>query len=118
MDMKPDDIKELLLRSVTDELTDEERSILDGVALPGYEFKPDFRSKVMNVVGKAGMRIMTGREKLRSFDTAFLRIAITGVAAIVILALTLLLDQGSLSYDTLLGIDNNMDDSLISLLVD
>ncbi|HCC69856.1 MAG TPA: hypothetical protein DEQ09_01685 [Bacteroidales bacterium] len=116
--MKPAKLKELLLRSLSSELGKNDRAILEKELLADYRFSEGFRDRVMKsiVTGKA---FITGEsEILRSFDSVFIRVAIPGAAAVIILALSLLLSQGSLSYDTLLGIDNNVDGVLISLLAE
>jgi len=110
--------KELLLKSVTEELDHEERAILDGALLPYHSFNPGFIERVISKTGIESVPVYLRPDFLRSFNIGFKRVALTGVAAILILAVSLLLTQGSLSYDTLLGIDNQVDESLISLLVE
>jgi len=116
--MKPEKLKELVLSSLTEELGDEDRNVIEKEVLPDYSFSPEFRTVLMSRISKAGRSILAGREFIRTFDVFFTRIAIMGIAAILILAISLFLNEGSLSYDTLLGIDNQVDDGLISLLVE
>ncbi|HUS87558.1 MAG TPA: hypothetical protein VMW76_09980 [Bacteroidales bacterium] len=116
--MKPEKLKELVLSALTEELGDKDRNVIVKEVLPDYNFSPDFRTVLMSRISKAGKSLIAGREFIRTFDFIFTRIAISGIAAILILAISLLLNEGSLSYDTLLGIDSQVDDSLISLLVE
>lgn len=116
--MKSEQFKELLLKSVTEDLEKEERLLMEAELLPEYAFSPGFSERVISKIGMDRMPVYLRPDFLRSFDLGFRRVALTGVAAILILAVSLLLTQGSLSYDTLLGIDTQVDDSLISLLVD
>ena len=110
--MKPEKLKDLLLRSLTSDLGSDERKVLEEELLTDHRFSEGFRDRVMK-----GIILVNGkREMLRLFDSIFMRVAIPGAAAVIILTLSLLLNQGSLSYDTLLGIDNEVDDVLISLL--
>ncbi|MBS0011641.1 MAG: hypothetical protein KFF49_09545 [Bacteroidales bacterium] len=114
--MKAEKIKDLILRSLSSRLEGDEREVLERELLADYKFSSDFRDRVMKGI-VSGRVLMNGkREILRSFDSIFMRVAIPGAAAIIILAVSILLSQGSLSYDTLLGIDNEVDGVLISLL--
>ena len=111
-------MREMLLRSLTEDIDDRERSLIESEALPAYSFSNGFGERVMRRIGSSSLPVFMRPDFLRSFDLGFRRVALTGVAAIVIMVITMLVTQGSLSYDTLLGIDNQIDDSLISLLVD
>ncbi len=116
--MKPGKLKDLLLRSLTSELKRNERDIIDREIISDRRFSEGFRDRVMSRIVSGKIYIIGKREIIRSFDKVFLRVAIPGAAAILILALSLLLSQGSLSYDTLLGIDNQVDGVLISLMAE
>jgi len=116
--MKPEEIKNLLLRSLTDEISENERLILEREALTDHKFSAGFRERLMSKIVAGKLIISSRRDMLRSFDRIFVRIALTGVAAILLLALSIFISQGSLSYDALLGIDDHVDDALLSLLVE
>ena len=115
--MKKDQIKELLLKSVSETLNREERRVVNEDLLPDYSFSEGFRERVLDKLGIEKMPVYLRPDFLRSLNIGFRRVALSGVAVILILIASILLSQGSLSYDTLLGIDTNVDDSLISLLV-
>jgi len=55
-------------------------------------------------------------ESVRNLNNVFSRIALTGVAAIVILLISIFMVQGSLSLDSFLGLGNSYDESLVYLL--
>ncbi len=114
--MKPEKLKDLLLRSLTSDLGSDERKVLEKELLTDHRFSEGFRDRVMKDIASGKILVNGKREMLRLFDSIFMRVAIPGAAAVIILILSLLLNQGSLSYDTLLGIDNEVDDVLISLL--
>ncbi|MFO7755395.1 MAG: hypothetical protein R6V34_05375 [Bacteroidales bacterium] len=116
--MKPGKLKYLLFRSLTSDLDNNERELIDRELISDHRFTEGFRERVMNRIVEGKIYINGKREILRSFDKVFMRVAIPGAAAILILALSLLLSQGSLSYDTLLGIDNQVDGVLISLMAE
>lgn len=115
--MKKDDVKELLLRSITDDISKEERVILQDNVLPDYKFSTEFNNKVMRQVSGLKISSLRRHDIIAGMDNAFLKIALTGAAAIILLAVSLFVSQGSLSYDTLLGLDTSVDEGLISLLM-
>jgi len=55
-------------------------------------------------------------EFVRSWNLAFYRIALTGVAAIVVLLLSIYIMEGSVSFNSLLGLSDNYDESIVCLL--
>lgn len=116
--MEPEKIKDLLFRSLSSDLEDNEREVLEKELLTDHKFSVGFRDRVMKHITSGRILINGKRELLRSFDSIFMKVAIPGAAAVIILVLSLLFSQGSLSYDTLLGIDNEVDGVLISLLAD
>ena len=118
IDMRNNDLKELVLRSITEDISDAERMQIEERAIYDYSFSNDFRERVMARLNPAEAWLLFGIDFMKSFDVIFKRVALVGLAAIIILAVSLFLSQGSLSYDTLLGLDNHVDEGLISLLVE
>ncbi len=114
--MKTEKLKDLLLSSLSSDLGDDEREVLEKELLTDRRFSEGFHNRVMKSITSGRMLINGKREMLRSFDSIFMKVAIPGAAAVIILVLSLLLNQGSLSYDTLLGIDNEVDGMLVSLI--
>ena len=111
-------LKELVLKSLTGELNEEEQELLYREAIPAYSFSYRFRDNVMERISKKAVFLLFRPDFLRSFNESFRRVAFAGVAAIVVLMVVMFISQGSISYDTLLGIDATIDDPLISLLVE
>lgn len=114
--MKPEKIKDLFLRSLSSDIDGDEREILERELFTDHRFSEGFSEKIMKKIARGKVLLNGKRELLRSFDSIFMRVAIPAAAAVVILIISILLSQGSLSYDTLLGIDNEVDGMLISLL--
>lgn len=114
--MKTEKLKGLLLRSLSTDLRSDEREILEKELLTDHKFSEGFHDRVMKRIASVKILVNGKRELIRSFDSVFMKVAIPGAAAVILLMLSLLLNQGSLSYDTLLGIDNEVDGVLISLL--
>lgn len=114
--MKKEDIKELLLKSLTEDLTEAERLVIESEAISDSSFSYGFADRIIARIEKGSLFLKP--DFINSLNLGFRRVALTGVAAILLLTVSLLLSQGSLSYDTLLGIDNQIDDSLVSLLIE
>ncbi len=117
IDMNNDDLRELLLHSITEDVSDKERRLIEEEAIYDYSFGNDFRERVMNRLEPVKTRLFSGIDFLRSFDIIFKRVALAGFTVIIILTISLLISQGSLSYDTLLGLDTHVDEGLVSLLI-
>ena len=116
--MKRKELTDLALKSLTDEISPEERNVIESELLQDHTFNAGFAERVLNSVNRAQSGFLFGYENLRSFTTAFNRLAITGIAAIILLAITLFISHGSLSFDTLVGIDTEVDEGMISLLLE
>ncbi|MDT8401220.1 MAG: hypothetical protein RQ743_05960 [Bacteroidales bacterium] len=116
--MEPGKIKDLFLRSLTAEISSDERTVLERRLLTDHRFSKGFTEKIMKKIASAKILVNGKHDLVRSFDSIFLRVAIPAAAAVVILVISILLSQGSLSYDTLLGIDNEVDGMLVSLLAE
>ena len=116
--MEREAANELMLRSLTEDISVKERELIESVLLVDSSFSYGFADKVISRLESLKRPSFFRPEFIRSLDFGFRRVALTGVAVILMLTLSLLLNQGSLSYDTLLGIDNMVDDSLVSLLIE
>jgi len=81
-----------------------------------YDFGKGFSDKVMEVVFKPALVIKREAEFIMNMNYAFKRIAITGVAAIVLLMLSIFLMEGSFSLNSFLGLSDSYDESIICLL--
>jgi hypothetical protein len=81
-----------------------------------YDFRKGFSDRVLDTVFKPVMVIKREAEFIRNMNYAFNRIALTGVAAIVLLIISIFLMEGSFSLNSFLGISNTYDESFISLL--
>ena len=63
-----------------------------------------------------GLTIVREVEDIKFMNLVFYRVAFTGVAAIVILLISIFLMEGSLSLNSLLGLRDNYDESIVCLL--
>jgi hypothetical protein len=78
-----------------------------------FDFSNDFNRKISErLSGLPASRLQS--EFLNSY--VFTRVALTGVAAILILLLTIFLTQGTLSFDSVLGLTDSSEESIVFLL--
>jgi hypothetical protein len=81
-----------------------------------YSFSKEFRDKVLNRIYNTGITINREIEFVRSMNFAFYRIALTGIAAIIILLISIFLMEGSLSFNSFIGLNDSFDESIVCLL--
>jgi len=81
-----------------------------------YDFSSDFTDKVLGRIYSSGKIITREVDFLKSLNFAFYRIALTGVAAIVVLLISIFLMEGSLSFNSFLGLSDSYDETMVSLL--
>lgn len=114
--MKPAEIKKLIISSLSPETDSEEiMNKLDDAGV-SYSFREGFRDRVLDRIFTAAVKVNREVDYIRSMNSVFYRIALTGVAAIVILLISIFLKEGSLSFNSFVGLTNNYDESIICLL--
>lgn len=114
--MKASEIRKLLISSLyadTDTTEIFKKMEESGVV---FDFKKGFSEKVLNKVFLAGITVNKEVEFVRSMTFAFNRIAITGIAAILLLLISIFLMEGSISFNSFLGLSNSYDESIVSML--
>ncbi len=114
--MKREEIKRLIEESLTNDAGSEDSARKLEEAGVTYDFSGNFREKVMDRILRTGVVVNREVEFVRSWNNAFFRIAITGVAAIIILLLTLYISEGTFSLNSILGMQDSYDESIICLL--
>lgn len=114
--MKPAEIKKLIIGSLSADAVSEEayRQLADESY--SYDFSKGFTDKVINKIFAAAMAVNREVEFVKSMNYVFYRIAFTGVAAIVILLISIFLMQGSISFNSFLGLSDTYDESIVCLL--
>ncbi len=114
--MKASEIKNLMISSLNDDA--------DAIEVPGrlekegisYNFSHNFSDKVLNKLFSAGLILKREVEFVKYMNFAFYRIALTGVAAIAVLLISIFIIEGSLSLNSFLGLSDNYDESIVCLL--
>lgn len=114
--MNTAEIKNLMISSLSENTDTEEVSRRLGEEGIDYDFRPNFKDKVLNKIFSAGLSINREVEFVKYMNFAFYRIAITGVAAIVLLLISIFIMEGSLSLNSCLGLSDNYDESIVCLL--
>ena len=80
-----------------------------------YDFSPGFTARVLGRIHEEG-RFLIHNGLMITMNRLFIRIALSGAAAIILLVLSVYLSGGDLSFDTLLGLGNSTDEGMITLL--
>ena len=114
--MKPSEIKNLIISSLDPDADSREASVKlekEGIS---YDFNKDFGDKIFDKLFSAGITVTRVVEFIKSMNLIFYRIAFTGVAAIVVLLISIFLMQGSLSFNSFLGLNDSYDESIVCLL--
>jgi hypothetical protein len=113
--MKRDELIKLLSEGLLPEERPEdmrERLTAAGVS---YSYSEGFTGKVINRIFTQ-MAVNRQTEFLRSLNNVFYRVAFAGVAAIALLLLSIFFMEGSLSFNSLVGISDTFDENFVSLL--
>lgn len=114
--MKRSEIKDLIARSVNPDLDTIEiarKLEEEGVS---FTFRKGFTQRVSDKIFSAAITVNREIEFVRNMRFVFSRIAFTGIAAIVILLISIFLSEGSITLNTILGLGNAHDESIICLL--
>jgi len=114
--MKIPELKDLIIRSLDKESDPEKTSARIEEAGVIWKFSEGFQDKVLDAIFSAGDSVVRKIEFVRNLNSVFYRIALTGVAAIVLLMISIFVIQGSLSFDSFLGLGDSYDESIVYLL--
>jgi hypothetical protein len=114
--MNLSELKKLLINSLNKDNDPQKiNEILMGQGL-SYDFSPNFTEKVLNRIFAPKSERLKELEFLRYLNFAFSRIFLTGVAAIVALLLSIFLMEGSISFNSILGMGDTYDEGIVYLL--
>jgi hypothetical protein len=114
--MNTPEFKNLLIRSLDKETDPEEVALTIREAGVRFEFKAGFSDRVMDRIFSAGSAVVRETEFIRNLTFVFYRIALPGIAAIVLLLISIFLMEGSLSFNSFLGLGDSSDETIICLL--
>jgi hypothetical protein len=114
--MKASEIKKLIISSLYKDADSGVASVKleeEGIS---FDFKQGFEERILDKLYSSGLTINRESEFVKSMNFAFYRIALTGVAAIVVLLISIFLMEGSLSFNSFLGLNDSYDESIVCLL--
>jgi hypothetical protein len=114
--MNTSEIKNLIISSLNDHTDPVEISgklEAEGIT---YSFSENFGEKVLNKIFSTGLAVSREVEFVKYMNFAFYRVALTGVAAIILLLISIFLMEGSLSLNSFLGLNDSYDESIVCLL--
>jgi len=114
--MKPIRIKELITESLSSEK--DTSGIMSELEESGvnYSFGNGFRDKVIDKIYSASLTVHREVDMVKSMNTVFYRIALTGAAAIIIMLISIFLTEGSLSINSVFGLSDNYNESIVCML--
>jgi hypothetical protein len=81
-----------------------------------YDFSAGFEERVLDRVFNVEEPESNEIEFVKYMNIAFNRIALSGIAAIVLLLISLFLMEGSLSFNSILGLSDSHNESIVCLL--
>ena len=114
--MNKSEIKKLIISSLNaDADTFEVSGKLEKEGI-SYNFSENFSDRVLNKLFSAVLTVNREVEFVKYMNFAFYRIALTGVAAIIVLLVSIFLREGSFSFNSFLGLSDNYDESIVCLL--
>ena len=128
----------LLVRSMDRELTQQEWELLENalsesdqlrkekerlvkmrdlIGSGDYQFKHGFANRVLNRLDRPRNGFGIEFSFVKDLNRVFARVAISGIAAIIILLISIYLTTGSVSLDSLSGTESYSEDNVISYLL-
>jgi hypothetical protein len=114
--MNLSEIKELFIRSLDHEASTADIPRRLEEAGVSFDFKYGFSERVLDRIFTAGMIINREVDFVRNLNYIFYRIAFTGIAAIALLLVSIFFTEGSLSFNSFLGLSDTHVESIVCLL--
>ena len=113
--MRPEELTKLLTQPGDDREGRGDNAELLALLRSSYRFSPGFTGRVLQAIGNSAPAVRLNDLEARMVSL-FLRVALSGAAAIIVLAVSVFISGGTLSFDSLLGIGNSSVESMICLL--
>jgi hypothetical protein len=114
--MDTSEIKKLMISSLNAEAETNDMPGKLGKEGINYDFSQNFSDKILDKVFSSGAKVSRQVELFRYMNLAFYRVALTGIAAIVVLLISIFIMEGSFSFNSFLGLKDNYSESIICLL--
>ncbi|HOW08674.1 MAG TPA: hypothetical protein PLX08_02625 [Bacteroidales bacterium] len=114
--MKSADLKLLIIKSLDPGADPREISREIEETGAEYKFSNGFGEKVLGRIYSSGSAVVRKVEFIKDLNFVFYRLALSGVAAIVILLISIFIMEGSFSMNSFLGLGNTYDETITCLL--
>lgn len=111
--METKELKRLIIKSLDENQGDASELIRSDVS---FDFSSAFEDKVLDNISREEIESVNEQEFSRFLSIAFSRVALTGVAAIVLLLISLFMMEGSLSFNSILGMPDIQNEDMVYLL--
>jgi len=108
------DISELIMRLTSAGEWEEKDEKVLSTLRASYKFSPGFTERVVDAI--AAVQHDFYNDFALRLSSLLTKVVVTGVAATIILAISVFLSGGEISLDSLLGFTNATDESIICLL--
>ena len=112
--MKNKEIKSLIINSLGKE-NDNGKITLELLEKVDYDFKKGFEKNVLAKILDRGKFIRYEFDKRLRF--AFKSVSIAAAAAIILMMISIFLNEGNLSVDSLLGVEDGYSESIVYVLM-
>jgi len=112
--MKYKEFKNLIINSLEKE-NDDGKITLELLEKVDYDFKKGFEKNVLAKILDRGKIIRY--EFDRRLRLAFKSVSIAAAAAVVLMMLSIFLNEGNLSVDSLLGVEDGYNESIVCVLM-
>jgi hypothetical protein len=112
--MNSTEIKKMLIDSLSVNNTEAQGKFEEETI--SYDFSAGFEERVLDRVFDVEKPELNEIEFAKYLKIAFYRIALSGIAAIVLLLISLFLMEGSLSFNSILGLSDSNNESIVCLL--
>jgi hypothetical protein len=115
-DMKLSEFNNTLINSLDADNHSAEISGILEKAVDSYDFSLSFKDKVLQRLIFTGRSEYREREFVKSLNFVLYRLALPGVAAVVLLMISIFLMEGSFSFDSFFGLSDNYNEGIVCLL--
>lgn len=114
--MKLSEFNNTLINSLDADNDSVEISEILQKTVDSYDFSMSFKDKVLQRLLYAGRSEYREREFVKSLNFVLYRMALPGVAAVVLLMISIFLMEGSFTINSFLGLSDNYNESIVCLL--
>ncbi len=114
--MNPYELKKLIVRYLDPHEDAEEiahKLENDGIS---FNFRDGFTEKITGRISSVKLAVNNTMEFRKNLNRVSYRIALTGIAAIIILMLSIFITQDSFSFNSFLGLGDSYDETIVCLL--